>query len=275
MKFIVNNLFIASFILGLSVNASAKSSDDALGYNQIFGILEEQGKLNNTDAESMALARTLMSQILTNEDAFNLLQESEGHLRLDEESANYLLSSLKEKLKTVAIDTINYGLEKYDKLQDKLDEHLPDVRNNIADALLVVNNALSKIDPVIVGKIIKAAGSVLGAVSSILGAAFGVPVIPGLAISVGSAVLGNSYTITGVLAVAKTLLDIAEEIIRVDPNATPQTPEEKGNALKKIAEGIKFVGQHYVDNFAVYKPEQVELVKSAVKAVGKIFSYFM
>lgn len=275
MGYLAKNLCLVSIVFWLSINVVARSNDD-MGFKQVINLLEEEGKLNNSDADSITLAKALMTEILTNEDAFNSLTESNGHLVLDEETAIYLLSSLKDKLKTVAIDTINYGLAKYDKLQDKLDEHMPDIRNNIADVLLLVNNTLSKIDPKIVGSIIKAAGSILGAVSSIVGAAFGVPVIPGLAISVGTAVLGNSYTVSGALAVGKTLLDIAEAIVRVDPNATPQTPEEKGNALKKIAEGIKFVGQHYVDNYAVYKPEEVEFVKTVFKAVStKIFSFFM
>ncbi|MCA9509046.1 MAG: hypothetical protein KC505_11545 [Myxococcales bacterium] len=278
-------LFVVASVLTplvFSAEIYAAEKQDELGFKQVMNILDEQIKLGDLSDTSALIAKELMNEILLNESAYNTLKNDDGNLVLDESAARYIFGSLKDK----ATSAINKGLEKYynskdyarekyDAFQEKLDEKMPGFRNSLADALVAVNETLSKIDPKVVGKIVKIAGSIIGATSSILGAAFGVPVIPGLAISIATAVLGNSYTVSGALAGAKTLLDIAEHVLRVDPDATPQDDTEKGNALKKIAEAVRWVGQHYIDNYSVYKPEEVEAVKAGLKAIGKIFAYFM
>lgn len=279
-KFIANILL--SFGLIMSTNAAFSKDVTANDFNEILNIVEQQGQLSNSDERTITLAQVLMTQILTNPEASNLLSNENGHFVLDEANAQYLFGSLKDK----ALEKINKGLEKYydakdyarekyDSFQEKLDERMPGFRNALADALLLVNDTLSKIDPKVVGKIITITGQILGAASSVIGAGFGVPVVPGLAISLATGILGNSHTISGALAGAKTLLDIAEEILRVDPNATPQSDEEKGNAIKKIAEAVKWVGQHYVDNYAVYKPDEVKALRAGLVGVGKVFAFFM
>lgn len=279
-KFIVSIIFSLSAIFGAQSGFSTPSQTK--GFDYVLNSVEEQGQLKNADAKTIALAQAIVTELLTSPDASSLLREEDGHLVLDEANAHYLFGSIKDAAKAAInkglekyYDTKWYASEKYDSFQEKLDEKMPGFRNAIADALVIVNDTLSKIDPKIVGSIIKIAGQIIGGVSSIIGAAFGVPVIPGLAISLATGILGNSYTISGALAGAKTLLDIAEALLRVDPNTPPQSDEEKGNALKKIAEAISFVGRHYAENFAVYKPDEVELIKSSLKAIGKIYAAFM
>lgn len=277
----MKNLIFVLFVSLFGLASNAKTSE--LFYVQdIFQELESQGQASEVSASSMEIARILMADILSSEESFNKINQEDGKLFLTEEAALYVFGSLKDKAVSAVnkglekyYDTKWYGQEKYDKFQEKLDEKMPSFRNDLADALSIVNETLSKIDPKIVGKIIKVSGSIIGAVSSILGAAFGIPVIPGLAISIATTVLGNSYTVSGALAGAKTLLDIAEHLLRVDPNAQEQDAEAKGNALKEIAKAAKWVGEHYVNNFAEYKPSEVAAIKEALKAIGKIYAHFM
>ncbi len=261
--------------------ASTFPTDDSQPF-RLFALLEEEGARLNLDESTISLAQAVLAVALTDEEVYNRMKGQNGQLKLDEETAMYGVGKLKDKLKNVAISTVNYALEKYDKAQDKLDDVAPVVRNKIADALVVINDGLSKIDPKIISTFVGAAAGVAGAASTYAGAAFGAPIIPGLAITLATCMLGNSYTISGALAGAKTLIDIAESVLRVDPNASAttvpgsaSTDQQKGDAIKKIGEAMKFVGQHYVDNFAVYKPDDVELIKKAAKKSTEVLSLFM
>jgi hypothetical protein len=285
MKYILNCLVIIGFSFGLQA-----TTQQIPGFTEILNIVKDRAELANADADTVLLAQMLMTQILTDKDAFNLLTEENGHFSLSEENAQYVfglnhLKSVKDSVKDAAIDKINssleryynakdYGREKYDRWQEKLDEKMPVFRNKLADALLYVNEGLSKIDPKWIAAIITVLGEITGAVASVVGASFGVPILPGLAVGLATLALGNTYTVSGALAGAKTFLDIVEEILRVDPNAPEQDPAEKGKALQKITAAAKFVLEHYVANFAVYKPSEVALIKDMLKGVGQLYAYF-
>ncbi len=275
-------IFISVFCLAIQVlatNSTLENNEVKTDSLLLLNELEVQGKSANLDAQSMALARAIMVEILSNSDVYNTLTVEDGHLVLDESNTQFALSQLKEKLDKLLVDTVNYGLAKYDRFQEKLDEKMPNMREGFGDVIATINNTLGKVDPALVGKIVKLTGELIGGscgIISILGAAFGVPVIPGKIVKYASVVLGNPYTVSGMLAGAKTILDIIEELARVSPNDPPQSDEEKGAAAKKVLEAIHYVAKHFLDNFSTYKPEEVKKLKEAMKEVAyKIFSMFL
>lgn len=302
MKSYRKNILCSVFLIG-SIFAFNAYTTEQPGFLEILNIVKDKAELNNADADTIFLTELLMAHLLTDKDAFNLLTEENDRLQLSEENGAFLLGGLLEKainLKDGIRDTLGSYKDKisdkaFQKYLDKVDKYyiykgryqdfredlerrIPGWRNKIADIILAINGGLNNINPKWISTILGMIGEISALIASAVGASFGVPILPGLIISLATILIANPYSTTAMLAAAKTFLDVIEKLVRVDPNQPEQSAEEKASRLKEIIEMAKYVLTQFRDNYAVYKPEEVELMKSVVKEVAKglgvLYSYF-
>lgn len=295
MKKIIIHLFLPAMI-ATSLSASAESVETTKLFGNILNKIEQEGRLNNASDDSIELAQFLMTQILSNEALFNRIKQEDGSLMLDEETAHYVFSSMKEHLKALGsvtkemvnegiskaslkyLDAKGYGKEKYEKFQQKLDEKIPVFRQNIAQALSVINGFLGKADVELISLVMKIATSLATAGAAVAGAAFGVPFIPSLVVGLTGTILSQPATIAGAIAGVQTLLTIAAEIIAVAQKPEPQpeqNAEEKGQTLVKIANAVLHVYETFKDHYYELRPEQTSKLKEGLVAIGDIIGLFL
>lgn len=281
MKIILNKIVFLFLLSTIPITGFASTPADEISFNEssnqiadIFESFHHDINQKNMDALTVAMATALLTKALTDEEFFSMLQTEDGKLVLTEEAALYGLGALKDKVKGLAIGAINLGLDIYDKAQAELEDKIPGFREKLAEVLGIINQKLSTLDPEKIGKAINLLGGVLGVAASWVGAAFGVPMVPGLVIKASTKILSSPRTISGVVASAQTLLDIAEEIARVKPDAKPQTDEEKGKAIQKLVEALKFVTGAFIENYSQFKPKDVEFIKGAIQKATGVFALF-